>query len=198
MPITKIWKELREIYSLIEEARMRLYVSAARQEEEFEIDASVGEDILLEEGENYIKFSVKEVLPHQCRVKRGTLRDYWGAIIKRVSAHAEKRFQKALCVIAIYAPRECEWDVDNRAYSAIFNGLRSSRIIKNDSWDRLALLVVGGADEGEPRTEIYVIETEEFSQVFKSLLSAKKPVTKMIPAQVDNAIQEENGEAFWA
>lgn len=66
-------------------------------------------------------------------------------------------------------------------------------MMKNDSWDCLSFMVVGETDEEWPRTEIYVIETGEFGQVFKSLLSEAGPVTKRIPAQVNINIQEKDG-----
>lgn len=114
-----------------------------------------------------LKIVVDDYLPRKCIMtsKKAVtlLQDHWlkaitEAIRRLKAAGYETSFEKAFCIIKSYIPRNVERDPDNIAFKPILDGLRYSRIINTDSWDRLAFMVDGGLDRSHPRTEIYVIE----------------------------------------
>jgi hypothetical protein len=66
--------------------------------------------------------------------------------------------KSVLCQIVVYVPLEKEWDVDNRVYRHILNALHFAQVIPNDAYNNVSILLSGGVDKINPRTEIYVHE----------------------------------------
>jgi hypothetical protein len=100
------------------------------------------------------------------------MRYYWTSnIMDALMRLAPVHFEHALCAIKVYVPREIGWDVDNRAVSIIVNALRSAKVIHGDEWDKLSLLLLGGIDKKNPRTEIGLIEfpDEAVNSLFGSM-----------------------------
>lgn len=85
------------------------------------------------------------------------IRIHWLGMIINALKDVEIRFtEKVLCIIHLYLPYSTTWDVDNRVFHHIINGIRYSRIIQDDTWDKLAFMVIGDVDKNNPRTEVIV------------------------------------------
>lgn len=114
-----------------------------------------------------LKILIKDYLPRSCLVQAKSsgepLRYRWlKAIVDAVNSLKIKgmqpSFNRAHCIITVYLPRKVNWDVDNRAYKFIIDGLRYADVIDNDTADKLVFTVVGEVDKTNPRTEITVSE----------------------------------------
>jgi len=84
-----------------------------------------------------------------------------------VNAKVELKFNKAFVVINQFFPDLIIRDFDNQIKSFIFNALRYSKLIQDDSWRNITYLENGELDRGNPRTEIIVVD----DTVICSLLS---------------------------
>jgi len=115
-----------------------------------------------------LKIVVKDYPPRSCLVMFKTsqkpLRYKWlktvvDAINKLKNKGINPFFDKAHCIITVYLPRSANsWDIDNRAFKFVIDGLRYGGVITDDSADKLALTVIGEVDKSYPRTEIIVVE----------------------------------------
>jgi hypothetical protein len=79
---------------------------------------------------------------------------------------------RALCAIKVYWKRDVRWDVDNRVLYTIASALRMAGIIPCQGWDKIAfLLVLGGVDRKNPRTEICITKYPEdtTAKLFESI-----------------------------
>lgn len=64
--------------------------------------------------------------------------------------------EKATVTLTYYFGDRRRRDPDNYAGKMILDGLVTARIIRDDSFDNIELILRGGYDEGYPRTEIVV------------------------------------------
>ena len=116
---------------------------------------------LMETAKSWVKdgvlrITINDYLPRN-RFVTSDVRDSWIGIIAKTLLDKDIHFEKALCIIVNYLPRE-GWDVDNRGYKIIIDALRYARVIQNDTFRELAFMVLGEVDLDNPRTEIYVRE----------------------------------------
>lgn len=112
-----------------------------------------------------LKIVIDDYLPRKVEVRKNSLLgiDWAASIVEAVEIMRERDrvdpvFENALCQIVTYLPRKVQWDPDNRAFKFIPDGLRYSGIINSDTWDRMAVLVVGRVDKSHPRTEVFVMD----------------------------------------
>ncbi len=113
-----------------------------------------------------LKIVVNDCIPRAVAFKRATsslLRKYWrGSVVRAIrKLPSPVTFERAICIIKMFTPKNIEWDVDNRAFHMIINALRATQVVKGDSWDKLSVILMGGVDKEKPRTEIYVAEHPE-------------------------------------
>ncbi|MCF6094516.1 hypothetical protein L1765_11130 [Microaerobacter geothermalis] len=80
-------------------------------------------------------------------------------------------FEKAFILIRQYFPDLKVRDLDNRSKRFIFNGLRQSGLIKDDDWKNITYMEVGLLDKCNPRTEIYVCDTDYKIQLLEQIES---------------------------
>ena len=71
-----------------------------------------------------------------------------------------KPFEKATVRITYFFPTRTRHDPDNYAGKMILDGLTAAKIIKDDSFDCIELILRGDYDKKKPRTEIEVILKE--------------------------------------
>lgn len=112
-----------------------------------------------------LRIVIDDYLPRKVEVRKNPVLglDWAEAIVEAVEIMRERDgvepvFENALCQIVTYLPRKVQWDPDNRAFKFIPDGLRYSGIIKTDTWDKIAFLVVGRVDKSRPRTEVFVMD----------------------------------------
>jgi len=124
-----------------------------------------------------LKIAVDDILPRYVKgIKNSLLRLNWcQSIIEAVEDLRGKgmdpKFEKALCQIVVYHVLNTKWDADNRAFKYIINGLACAKVIPDDAWDKLTIMVTGQVDKDRPRTEIFVMPLEE--DLTKPLIYAK-------------------------
>jgi hypothetical protein len=87
--------------------------------------------------------------------------------------HLENRywFENLIGAIKVYWKRDVRWDVDSRVLYTIASALRMAGIISCQGWDKIAfLLVLGGVDHKNPRTEIRITKYPEdtIAKLFES------------------------------
>lgn len=172
---------LVDIYERAEALKLLAWYAIERQQDEMELSGEIKPDERYIDADvsydgKVLSITINDVLPRRQSMKpvlksASLLREYWmgnvaGAIRK---LKAPVTFDKALCCIKIYTPKNIEWDVDNRAINMIINALRLNHVIPNDSWDKLSVLIEGGIDPKRPRTEIRIIDYPV--NVIKGLLS---------------------------
>lgn len=83
-------------------------------------------------------------------------------ILNALRKHDIKTIDRALVIIRLFSPITTAWDVDNRAINHIINGIKLSRLIADDSWNKMSYMLIGGIDKENPRTEIWVYDLEKF------------------------------------
>lgn len=115
-----------------------------------------------------LRITINDYLPRNNFVTSDVYNS-WIGIIAKTLIDKNIHFDRALCVIINYLPRD-GWDVDNRGYGIIINALRYAGIIKDDTFRHLAFMVVGEVDKDNPRTEIYVGNFPEDVKSFTSTI----------------------------
>ena len=158
------YSDVVKAYKLAEETRMKLWqilYDPPLEILEEEVDEVSPDLIFTEVFDDYIKITVKDILPQSTDIDKSQLQFYWLGIMKNALKGTEILYEKVLCAICIYSPVGQKWDVDNRVYKFIIDGLRFMGLIRNDSWDRLSFMVIGNEDKINPRTEIYIIKHPE-------------------------------------
>jgi hypothetical protein len=127
------------------------------------IPGSPGTTATYENG--IVKFVVPELPPHiraedsiQAKIKY-----HWREMIvyAYVKAGINVRFNHAFCLIKIYHQLGAPWDVDNRIYKYIIDGIRYTKMIPDDSSKHLSYMVTGIQNSNELKTEILVSDFEE-------------------------------------
>lgn len=121
-----------------------------------------------------VKFVVPELPPHiraedsiQAKIKY-----HWQEMIVYAYAKAgiNVRFNHALCVIKIFHQLGAPWDVDNRVYKYIIDGIRYTKIIPDDSSEHLSYMVTGIANSKELKTEIFLMDFEKVKEIMSVLV----------------------------
>lgn len=118
-----------------------------------------------------LKFTVPEVLPIG-RYNTSDNRKRWMGLITYAyfEMNKEVRMKHALCIVRTLTPKKQPWDNDNRAaISYVINAIRSLGIVKDDTYEYLSLLQVGGIDNLNPRTEIYLLEKDNPEAILQKL-----------------------------
>lgn len=131
-----------------------------------------------------LKIIIDDYIPRKSitKVKEADapLRNHWlrsvvDPIRKLQASGIILQFDKALCIIKTYVPRDITRDVDNVAYKIILDGLRYTRIIKDDTWKQMAFMVAGDIDRKAPRTEIYVIAYSKIMEILAPIFTPNNP-----------------------
>jgi len=178
---------LNEIYEYAEALKLLTWYAIERDQDGLELEGEIEPDERRADAEatfdgKILKIIVNDVLPRKADMKAvkslSWLREYWaGNIIRAVKRlKTSIQFDRALCRIRVYVPRNIEWDVDNRAVNIIINALRMIQVVSNDSWDKVSLLIEGGVDRERPRTEVAVVEYPE--NVIKELFCDNTEIPK--------------------
>lgn len=118
-----------------------------------------------------LKFTVPEVLPLG-RYNTSDNRKRWMGLITHAYSEMNKevRMKHALCIVRTLTPNKQPWDNDNRAaISYVINAIRSLGIVKDDTYEYLSLLQVGGIDDMNPRTEIYLLEKDNPEAILQEM-----------------------------
>ena len=135
-----------------------------------------GFQIEVKEYEDQVKIMFPGIIPYVNLGQRLEDKDYYKkldsfyqseltkAIVK---ANLHKSFKKAFIVINHFFPDLVIRDFDNQIKSFIFNALRYSKLIQDDSWRNITYLENGELDRSNPRTEIIVTDYT----VIRNLLS---------------------------
>ncbi len=164
---------LKKAYEHIETAKLLTWEAISCGQDDLEWSGQISPeereiDAQAEYNRGILKITVNDVLPRRkenasSSIPASLLRSYWAGNV----AYAVRKldvavhYERALCAITVYGPRDVDWDVDNRAISYVINALRMAGIIPGDEWDKLSLLLLGGVDRKNPRTEIRLIEYPE-------------------------------------
>jgi len=161
------YAKIATIYQYLDIARMRMF-----EELEFSLTTnSIPPDIYdINNGSAYwngkfLHFVIYEVIPH---VKYSANKEWsksqkwhWVGLIngafKKLNIDNLK-FNKAFCYINMYMPSIGPWDIDNRCYSYVINGIKFTRVINDDSFRYMVILLSGNTDQTNPRTEIFLTE----------------------------------------
>jgi hypothetical protein len=170
---------LEAAYKHIEKAKLITWeaISCGQDELEWSGEISLDErriDAQAEFTGKVLIITVNDVLPRKrTDISGSLLRGYW---LRNITEAVRKlngpvHFERALCGITVYGPRDVGWDVDNRAISYIINALRAANVIPGDEWDKLSLLLMGGLDKENPRTEIRLVKYSD--DAIRSLFSGK-------------------------
>ncbi|MCS5696986.1 hypothetical protein [Desulfofundulus thermocisternus] len=170
MSKTDSLKLLTDTYYSIENIRMNLYKEIQDLQAEHE-DFQLIDGAKTEIAGNTLKITIPDFPPrippnHSLNKK---VRLHWLGMVVKALSNVEIRFtDKVLCIIHLYLPYSVVWDVDNRVFQHIINGIRYSRIIQDDSWDKLAFMVIGDVDKNNPRTEVIITKCPDNIQEFIS------------------------------
>lgn len=110
---------------------------------------------------DYIKITIKDILPREADISKTTLREHWLNLMFYALKDIDWQAEKVLCVIKVISTATY-WDTDNRSYKFIIDSLRYKQIVPEDTHNHLSYLVVGGEiDKENPRTEIYIVKHPE-------------------------------------
>lgn len=169
-------QELVEVYEQAEYLKLKVWESIEILQDKMELAGEITAKDRLVDAEavfdgKVLKIVVNDCVPRDVNFKKATsslLRKYWRESVIRAirKLPAPVSFEKAICIIKMFTPKNIEWDVDNRAFQMIINALRATQVIKGDSWDKLSLTLMGGVDRERPRTEIYVGKHPENGTIF--------------------------------
>ncbi len=168
-PTSDLVECVNEMYRQAEALKLTTWRAVRQGQKEMEWSGQIepGEGridahAVLEKG--VLKVVINDVLPRRKNESPAAImRLYWMMnvvdAIKKLGIAI--RYERALCSITVYGQRDVGWDLDNRAISYIINGLRMADVIPGDEWYHLSLVLLGGLDKENPRTEIRVTEYSE-------------------------------------
>lgn len=113
-----------------------------------------------------MKYIIPEIPPsnnkfigRNARWEYQNVKKYWEELIfYTCRPRPDKPFKKAVVKLAYYFPDKRRRDSDNYAGKLILDGLVRAGIIEDDSFDNVQLVLRGGYDKENPRTEIEVEE----------------------------------------
>lgn len=116
-----------------------------------------------------LKITIPELLHSNKLIKKDLdkkIEKFWISAIYTAykKLNIDISLQCAYCWIIMYASFHQPWDVDNRCYKYIVDGIRMTRIIKDDSREHLIFGIAGMLEENEPRTEIYITEINDIKR----------------------------------
>lgn len=164
---------LEEAYAYLEAARLNLWhqLRGLRVYQEGKDLSSIPPEPCATYQNGALTIVVRDYLPHKKLLKRvrdsWLLKSYWTGCISGAVEELRKKGVEvpavcpALCQIVTYVPVDTEWDVDNRVYKYVLDGLRYAGVLNTDSWENMAFMVVGRVDRENPRTEIYVLKPKQ-------------------------------------
>lgn len=177
------YKSIISSYHLLDIARIQLY----EEVEDIFLNEPVLKNIsVIETGKAYwngkvLHFIVPEIIPHN---KLSANKEWykkqlwhWVGIINNAFKKLENnsiKFNKVLCYIKMFMPAIGPWDIDNRCYSIVINGIKYTRVIDDDSFNHMVILLSGDTDQETPRTEIYLTEYSNFAPYIDSYFFGKK------------------------
>ncbi|RJX20161.1 MAG: hypothetical protein C4575_07020 [Desulforudis sp.] len=168
---------LEKSYAQIENLRLQILEELYKIQREMEhwdvLDKSERTNIARADYDGKtLKIVVNDVLPrHVSGVKNSLMRVGWcQSIIDAIQTLRETKganptFEKALCHITVYHYLDTRWDIDNRAFKYLIDGLVCARVIPDDSWQYLTLMVTGKYDKERPRTEIALVPLHQKIEV---------------------------------
>lgn len=87
-------------------------------------------------------------------------KERWKQLVCAVCPNPEKAYEKAIVEITYYFPDKRRRDPDNYAGKLILDGLTARGVIEDDSFNNIELILRGGYDKNNPRTEIEIMEAE--------------------------------------
>ena len=113
-----------------------------------------------------MKYIIPEIPPsnnkfigRNARWEYQEIKKYWEELIfYTCRPRPDKPFKKAVVTLTYYFPTKIRHDPDNYAGKLILDGLTRAGIIEDDSFDHVQLVLRGGYDKENPRTEIEVEE----------------------------------------
>lgn len=113
-----------------------------------------------------MKYIIPEIPPsnnkfigRNARWEYQNVKKYWEELIfYTCRPRPDKPFKKAVVTLTYYFPNKIRHDPDNYAGKLILDGLTRAGIIEDDSFEHLQLVLRGGYDKENPRTEIEVEE----------------------------------------
>jgi hypothetical protein len=164
---------LLEAYAFLEAARLNLWhqLRASEVYQKGERLASIPPEPCAKYQNGVLSITIKDYLPHKKLVKRvrdsWVLKSYWTGCVSGAVEELRRRgvevpvISPALCQIITYVPIDTEWDVDNRVYKYVIDGLRYAGVLDTDAWENMAFMVVGRIDKENPRTEINVFSPKQ-------------------------------------
>jgi hypothetical protein len=174
-------RELIEVYEQSEYLKLKVWDAIETLQDRMELEGEITSEERFVDAEaafdgKVLKIVINDCIPREVDFKRATsslLRKYWrGCVVRAIrKLPYPVAFDKAICIIKMFTPKNIEWDVDNRAFRMIINALRGTQVIKGDSWNKLSVILIGGVDKKNPRTEVYVAEYPENDII--SLLKGK-------------------------
>lgn len=116
-----------------------------------------------------MKYIIPEIPPsnnkfigRNARWEYQEVKKYWEELIfYTCRPRPDKPFKKAVVTLTYYFPTKIRHDPDNYAGKLILDGLTRAGIIEDDSFDHVQLVLRGGYDKENPRTEIEVEEIND-------------------------------------
>ena len=113
-----------------------------------------------------MKYIIPEIPPsnnkfigRNARWEYQKVKKYWEELIfYTCRPRPDKPFKKAVVTLTYYFPTKIRHDPDNYAGKLILDGLTRAGIIEDDSFEHVQLVLCGGYDKENPRTEIEVEE----------------------------------------
>ncbi|MCM3240655.1 hypothetical protein M3589_23660 [Heyndrickxia oleronia] len=132
-------------------------------------------NIEVQDNEDYVKIIIPGILPyvqlnHKLKDKnyyRQLNMFYVGEITRKITEQdISKEFKQAFVLIKQFFPDLKIRDFDNQFKSFIFNALRYSRLIPDDSWGNLTYMECGELDRITPRTEITITNLHKLGDFF--------------------------------
>lgn len=87
-------------------------------------------------------------------------KQYWKDLICYTCRRPNKPIEKAVVTITYFFRTRVRHDPDNYNGKMILDGLTAAGVLKDDSFDCIKLVLCGGYDKKNPRTEIEIVEVE--------------------------------------
>jgi hypothetical protein len=146
-----------DLYHEIENSYLRIYEQA---------DAPTIDIATARWDGKILSFVINDLIPHikLSKTKEWNIKQtsYWISVIRSALKNASIsgiKFNKAFCYILLYMTLDAPWDIDNRCYKFIINGIRYAQLVNDDSYKDIELFISGDTVKDNPRTELYITES---------------------------------------
>ena len=155
-------------YNIINEIKLYNNIMELGETEKIK---TIGDYYKVEASDDLLKIVVPEPMPSYRNFKTHAYKSILLNLINATKPY-EKMFTCPIFIYIVIYDKIEGWDIDNKYIKLISDSLIKSKVILDDSIDKMFYCVKGEFSQN-PRTEIYILPMEKMSKFMENIMSKK-------------------------